>query len=77
MCLAVPGRVIETYEEAEILMGKVDYDGIVNKVCLAYTPEVQVGGYVIVHAGFAISILNEEEARKTLELWDELGRHEL
>ncbi|MDH5681160.1 MAG: HypC/HybG/HupF family hydrogenase formation chaperone [Spirochaetota bacterium] len=77
MCLAVPGRVIETYDESGMLMGRVDYDGIVNKVCLAYTPEAEVGVYVIVHAGFAISILNEEEARKSLELWDEISRREL
>jgi hydrogenase expression/formation protein HypC len=73
MCLAVPGRVLEIYEEHGLKMGKIDYAGNVNVACLEYVPEVQVGQYVIVHAGFAISVLDEEEARKTLELWRELA----
>ena len=73
MCLAVPGRVIETYEEEGLLMGRIEYDGVVNKSCLAYVPEVKVGQFVLVHAGFAISVLDEDEAQKSLELWSQLS----
>lgn len=73
MCLAIPGKVIEITEENGIQMGRVDYAGTVNSACLAYVPEVKIGQYVIVHAGFALSIVDEEEAQKTLELFDEMS----
>jgi hydrogenase expression/formation protein HypC len=63
---------METYEDNDLLMGRIDYGGTVNTACLAYVPEAKVGDYVIVHAGFAISVIDEEEAARTLELWDEL-----
>jgi hydrogenase expression/formation protein HypC len=72
MCLAIPGKVIEIYSENGLKMGKIDYSGTVNAACLEYVPEVKSGEYVIVHAGFAISIIDEEEAKKTLRLWDEM-----
>lgn len=75
MCLAIPGKVIEITEENGLLMGKVDYAGSVSKVCLAYVPDVQVNQYAIVHAGFAISILNEEEAIKTFQVWKEMKEY--
>jgi len=62
MCLGVPGKVLEVYQENNLAMGKVDFGGIAKEVCLAYTPEVKVGDYVIVHVGFAISQLDEQEA---------------
>ncbi len=71
MCLAIPGKVIEIYEESGLLMGKIDYSGTVNKACLAYVPEVKVGQYVIVHAGFAISVLDEDEAEAVFETYDQ------
>jgi hydrogenase expression/formation protein HypC len=73
MCLAIPGKVVEISQENGLKMGRVDYSGTVGRACLEYVPEVQTGQYVIVHAGFAISVIDEEEARKTLELWDELA----
>ncbi len=73
MCLAIPGKVIEITDENSIQMGRIDYSGTVNTACLAYVPEVKVGQYVIVHAGFALSIVDEEEAKKTLELFDEMA----
>ena len=73
MCLAIPGKVIEITEENGIQMGRIDYAGTVNTACLAYVPEVKIGQYVIVHAGFALSIVDEEEARKTLELFGEVA----
>ena len=72
MCLAIPGRLITIYDNPGLKMGEVDYDGTVSQVCLEYVPEIEIGQYTVVHAGFALSILDEEEARKTLELWQEL-----
>ena len=71
MCLAVPGKVVKIYEESGLKMGEIDYSGTVNSVCLEYVPEVEIGQYVIVHAGFAISVLDEEEAQKSFEAWDD------
>jgi hydrogenase expression/formation protein HypC len=71
MCLAVPGKVVEIAEENGLRMGRIDYDGMMGKACLELVPEVQVGQYVIVHAGFAINVIDEDEAHKTLALWDE------
>lgn len=71
MCLAVPGKLIEIYEEAGMKMGKIDYSGTINKACLEYIPEIEVGQYTIVHAGFAISIIDEEEAARSFDAWRE------
>jgi hydrogenase expression/formation protein HypC len=73
MCLAVPGKVAEIVGQDMMRMSKVDFGGITRDISLAYLPEVQVGDYVIVHAGFAISQLDEEEAHETLRLLAELG----
>jgi hydrogenase expression/formation protein HypC len=73
MCLGIPGRVIEIREDAALLMGKVDFGGVRKEACLAYTPEVRLGDYVIVHVGFAISRVDEEEALKTLEILGQMG----
>jgi len=72
MCLAIPGKVVKTFDENGLLMGHIDYNGSISNACLAYVPEVEVGQYVIVHAGFAISLLDEEEAQKSFEAWDDL-----
>jgi len=66
MCLAIPGRVLEKTEENGLVMGLIDYAGMRNKACLTYTPEAEVGDYVIVHAGFALQVLNEDEAEASL-----------
>jgi hydrogenase expression/formation protein HypC len=68
MCLGIPGKVTEKFGDPDLPMGKVDFGGVLKDVCLAYTPEAEVGDYVIVHVGFAISQLDEEEAMRTLEL---------
>jgi hydrogenase expression/formation protein HypC len=68
VCLGIPGKVIEIYETSGLKMGKVDFGGVVKEACLAYVPEIQIGQYTIVHVGFAISQIDEEEARATLEL---------
>ena len=75
MCLAVPGKIIAiTNEQSDALlkMGRVSFGGIVKEVSLAYVPEAKVDDYVIVHAGFALNILNREEAEKTLTYIDQI-----
>jgi hydrogenase expression/formation protein HypC len=77
MCLAVPGKII-SIEEADAVFrtGRVNFGGIVKNVNLAYVPEAKIGDYVVVHVGFALSIVNEEEAKKVFEYlrnMDELG----
>ena len=81
MCLGVPGKVIEIQDNSlGMAMGKVDFAGITKDVCLAYVPEVQPGDYVIVHVGFAISVVDEDEAMqvfKYLKEMDELAELEI
>ncbi len=72
MCLAVPGKIIEIYEAGGLQMGKVDYGGVVREACLSYVPEAKVGDYAIVHVGFALNVLDEAEALKTLAMFKEI-----
>ena len=73
MCLGIPGKIVEIYDANGLTMGKVDFGGVVRETCLAYVPEAQVGDYTIVHVGFALNLIDEAEAQKTLELLDEIG----
>ncbi|MBS44246.1 MAG: HypC/HybG/HupF family hydrogenase formation chaperone [Nocardioides sp.] len=73
MCLAVPGRVVEVYDENGTTMAQVDFGGARKKVCLAYLPDITVDEYVIVHVGFAIQRLDEASAKETLETFAKLG----
>jgi len=73
MCLGIPGRITEAEEDGLMRMAKVDFGGITRDVCLAYVPEADVGDFVIVHAGFAISQVDESEAQETLDLLIESG----
>lgn len=73
MCLAVPGKIISIDGNEQMTRtGKVDFGGVVNRVSLACVPEADVGDYVIVHAGFALSIVDEKEAEKVFEYIEEL-----
>ena len=72
MCLGVPGKIIEVYESNELKIGKIDFGGVIRESCLEYVLDANVGEYVIVHVGFAISLLSEEEAHETLELLREI-----
>jgi hydrogenase expression/formation protein HypC len=72
MCLGVPGKVIDIYEQNGICMGRVDFGGLVKEVCLAYVPEVAVGDYTIVHVGFAITKLDEASALESLALLQQM-----
>lgn len=72
MCLAVPGKVIELYQVDGMKMARIDFGGVVREACMAYLPDVQVGEYTIVHVGFGISKLDEEEAQETLQMLAEM-----
>ena len=73
MCLAIPGKVLEIDRGAQPVMGTVSFGGVQKRICLEWIPEIQVGEYVIVHVGFAISKVDEEEALRTLELLSQMG----
>jgi hydrogenase expression/formation protein HypC len=74
MCLGVPGKILAIRTDvAGMPMGKIDFGGVAKEACLAYVPEAVVGDYVIVHAGFALSRLDEEEAREVFALLGELA----
>ena len=72
MCLGIPGKVTELYQANGMKMGKVDFGGVVKEACLEYLPDIEVGDYTIVHVGFGISQLDEEEAQETLKLLREM-----
>lgn len=73
MCLAVPGAILEIRDDGPLnRTGRVSFGGIVKEVCLAYVPEADVGDYVIVHVGFAIGVIDPEEAKRTLDYLSEL-----
>jgi hydrogenase expression/formation protein HypC len=76
MCLGIPGKVVEIRRPGggPLVEGKVDFGGISRDVNLSFTPEVGVGEYVLVHVGFALSVLDEEEAKQTLGYLEELGK---
>jgi hydrogenase expression/formation protein HypC len=73
MCLAIPGKVEEITDEGGLRMGRVNFGGVVKRVCLDYVPEIEVGDYTIVHVGFAISKIDEETAKQTLEDFRAMG----
>jgi hydrogenase expression/formation protein HypC len=74
MCLGIPGKVTETYREHDVLMGKVDFSGVCKRVCLEHIPDVRPGEYVLVHVGFALSRINEEEAARVFVFLEELNQ---
>lgn len=72
MCLAIPGKVLEIESTVQPVMAKVSFGGIEKRICIEWLPEVKVGEYVLVHVGFAISKVDEQEAIETLRLLDEI-----
>jgi hydrogenase expression/formation protein HypC len=75
MCLAIPGKVIEITTDAHgVKMAKTNFAGIVKQVCLEYTPEVKPGDFVLVHVGFALGKVDEEEAARTYKLLEEMDQ---
>jgi hydrogenase expression/formation protein HypC len=73
MCLAIPGKVEEITTEGDLRLGRINFGGVIKRVCLDYVPEVEVGDYTIVHVGFAIAKIDEETARQTLADFEALG----
>jgi hydrogenase expression/formation protein HypC len=72
MCLAIPGRVVDVDREDGVAMGKVDFGGTARRVCLEHVPDARPGDYVLVHVGFALSRIDEAEARRVFALLEEL-----
>jgi hydrogenase expression/formation protein HypC len=73
MCLGVPGKIVEIYEAGGLHMCKVDFGGAIREACIETLPEAKLGDYTIVHAGFGLNLLSEEEAMETLELLRQLA----
>jgi hydrogenase expression/formation protein HypC len=74
MCLAIPGKILETYDREGVRMAKVQFGGISRESCVEYVPQARVGDYVLVHVGFALSMIDEAEAEKTYKLLEEMGQ---
>ena len=74
MCLGIPGQVVETYRENDVLMGKVDFSGVCKRVCLEHVPAAKPGDYVLVHVGFALSLLDEEDAGRVFTFLEEMNQ---
>ncbi len=73
MCLAVPGRITEIWDDRETRMATADFGGVLKEICLAFLPDAAVGDYAIVHVGFAISKIDEAAAKETLAMFEQLG----
>ncbi len=73
MCLGIPGKIIELYEQSSLHMAKIDFGGVTREACVETLPDAKVGDYTIVHAGFALNLLSEEEALETLSMLREIG----
>jgi len=73
MCLAIPGKVVVIEEKEGIRTGRVQFGGITRQACLDFVPEAQEGDYVMVHVGFAISVVDQEEAERTYALLESMG----
>lgn len=77
MCLAIPGQIVEIFgTEPEFLSAKADFGGIRKEISLAFTPEASIGDYVLVHVGFALTVISEQEAKNTFEFLQELASEE-
>jgi hydrogenase expression/formation protein HypC len=77
MCLAVPGKVLASWDKDGTRMAKVDFGGVEKEVCLEFVPDLQVGDYTIVHVGFALQRLDEKSAMDTLALFRQIGELDL
>jgi hydrogenase expression/formation protein HypC len=72
MCLGIPGRVVETFSEHDVRLGKVSFEGVSQRVCLEHVPDAVVGDYVLVHVGFALAKIDEKEAKQVFAFLDEM-----
>jgi hydrogenase expression/formation protein HypC len=73
MCLGVPGKITELYEKGGLPMARVDFGGVFREACMSYVPEAKVGDYCIIHVGFALNLLSEEDAKETMTLLKEIS----
>ena len=76
MCLGIPGKIVDVYTANDLTMGKIDFGGVVREACLVYIPDAKVGDYTLVHVGFALNLISEQEAQETLELLREISEIE-
>ncbi len=76
MCLAVPARILEIFERDGLKMARVDFGGVRREACLDYVPDARVGEYCVIHVGFAISLLSEQEAQETLDMLKQIDSFE-
>ena len=76
MCLGVPGKIVEIEDTDGLKMAKVDFGGVFREACLEYVPEAKIGDYCVIHVGFAISLVSEEEALETLNLLRQISNIE-
>lgn len=76
MCLGVPGKILEVFESSGMKMGRIDFGGVIKEACLEYVPEAKAGDYCIIHVGFALSILDEQEAAASLDSLREIAELE-
>jgi len=74
MCLGIPGKVVSTHREHDVLMGKVDFGGVIKQVCLAHVPDVKPGQFVIVHVGFALNAIDEAEAKVVFDFLEQMDQ---
>jgi hydrogenase expression/formation protein HypC len=74
MCLGIPGKVIKTFREHDVLMGKVDFGGVIKQVCLEHVPNVRIGQYVLVHVGFALQAVDEAEAVMVFDFLNKMNQ---
>jgi len=73
MCLGIPGKIESVYEDHGTKMAKIDFGGVQREACIEVIPEAKPGDWTIVHAGFALNLLSEEEARETLEILEQMS----
>lgn len=72
MCLGIPAKIIELYETNGMKMAKVDFGGVIKEACMEYLPEAKLGDYTLIHVGFGLSIIDEQEAQETISLLDQI-----
>ena len=73
MCLGIPGKVVELYEINGMKMAKIDFNGVYKEACMEYLPEINIGDYTLVHVGFGLSIIDENEALETMKLLNQIA----
>ncbi len=73
MCLGIPGKIVDIYEKDGLHMGKVDFGGVTREACLEYVPEANLGDYALVHVGFVLNLISEQEAQETMQLLREIA----